>query len=197
MTLDTNLALIEQDLDAAVRRLIATRRRRARTVHTTWAVFWLAAACTAVAAASGIAQDFGLDPTRWTILDRGEVDGGKAAYARATENATGRPSVFMVEHDAGLDRYQAFLLHERTVEAANTGETPAERGPLCTAAELTRAEVAALAALRSGGTTATATAAVRADFAGSECRGLAYAVERASAFVAGTEPESMLMPGAR
>jgi hypothetical protein len=38
---------------------------------------------------------------------------------------------------------------------------------------------------------------VRAEFAGSNCRGLAYAVERASAVVAGTEPESMLMPGAR
>ena len=67
------------------------------------------------------------------------------ADVRATDNATGRPSTFMVEHDAGLDRYQAFLLHERTVHAAGAG---AETGAVCTAAELTRAERVALGALR-------------------------------------------------
>ena len=60
----------------------------------------------------------------------------------------------MVEHDAGLDRYQAFLLHEKVKARANAEEEAAgvpvrtEPGELCTAAQLTRAENVALDKLR-------------------------------------------------
>ena len=191
MTLTPELALIERDLDAAMRRLIAKRHRRTRTVRTTGALLVTAAVFATVASATGLLSDLHLDPAKWTIVGGGQVDGGKAEYVNATENATGLPSTFMVEHDAGLDRYAAFLLHEQTVDAAGVGT---ETGALCTAAELTRAEAAALGALRAGADPA---AAVVSEFSGSACRGLAYAVERAQAVHIGNEPRSMLMPGAR
>jgi len=190
VTLTPELALIERDLDTALRRLIAKRQRRTRTLRTTGALLTVAAAFSVVASAAGLV-DLQLDLTKWTVVERGTVDNGKGEYVRATENGTGEPSTFMVEHDAGLDRYQAFLLHEQTVDAAQAGS---ETGALCTAAELTRAETAALAALRAG---RNPSAAVSAEFAGTACRGLAYAQERAAAVNAGTEPPAMLMPGAR
>ena len=82
--------------------------------------------------ASGVAGDLGLDPTKWEILSGGTVEGGKASWARATSIEDGRPSTFMVEHDAGMDRYDAFLLHEQTLDAA--GGSP-ESGARCTREE--------------------------------------------------------------
>ena len=210
-TLSPQLELIGRDLDAAVRRLIARRQRRRRVTRITAVVVGLAAVFSAVAIASGIGPDLQLDPTKWAILHRGEVDNGRALYVHATEKATGGHSLFMVEHDAGLDRYQAFLLHERVVDAGNAAEsesgvrTRVEPGPLCSAAELTRAELVALANLRSGfveGTPADATKqpvddAVRAAFAAKPCRGLEYAAEQARLVYAGVQPVTMLMEGAR
>lgn len=211
MTLSPELELIGHDLEVAVRRLIARRRRRRRMLRIGGATFALAVTFTAVAVASGIGPDLQLDPTKWTILHRGEVDSGHGAYVHATEKATGRPTLFMVEHDTGLDRYQAFLLHERLVEAGNAAEaesgvpTHAESGALCTRAQLTRAEVLALATLRASfaqGTPADATKhrvdeAVRAAFASTACRGLDYASEQARLTYAGVQPDSFLMPGVR
>ena len=147
----------------------------------------------------------------WTILHRGDVDHGRGAYVHAVDKATGGHSVFMVEHDAGLDRYDAFLLHERVVDRGNAAEaesgiaTRTETGPLCTRAELTHAEAVALATLRASfapGTPAEATRAPVADavasaFAAAPCRGLEYAGEQARLVYAGTQPSSMLIPGAR
>ena len=205
------LELIGHDLDSAVRRLIVRRQRRRRTLRVTGAVLTVAAAFCTVAVASGIAPDLHLDPGTWTVLHRGEVDGGKGAYVQATENGTGRPSVFMVEHDAGLDRYAAFLLHEQTLAAANAAEadsgtqTRIEPGPVCTRAQVTRAEVVALGTLRASfapGTPANSAAAqvdaaVRADFRDTPCRGLEYAGEQARLVYAGNQPAALLMPGAR
>ncbi len=210
-TLSPALELIGRDLDAAVRRVIVRRQRRRRTLRVTGAALTVAAAFCAVAVASGIAPELNLDPGTWTILHRGNVDGGKGAYVHATENGTGRPSVFMVEHDAGLDRYAAFLLHEQTLAAANAAEadsgtqTQIEPGPLCTRAQVTRAEVVALGTLRASfapGTPADVTAApvdaaVRADFRDTSCRGLEYAGEQARLVYAGNQPAALLMPGAR
>jgi hypothetical protein len=187
VTLTPELALIERDLDTALRRLIARRQRRTRTLRTTGALLAAAAAFSVVASAAGLV-DLQLDPTTWTIVERGTVDDGKGEYVRATENNTGEPSTFMVEHDAGLDRYEAFLLHERTADAAGN----AEDGVLCSAAQLTHAEQLALAALRTG---TSASAAVQG--AGLTCRGVTYALERADMVHRGLEPTSMLMPGAR
>ena len=211
MTLSPQLELIGHDLDVAVRRLIARRQRRRRTVRITCATLTVAAIFSAVAVASGIGPDLQLDVSKWTVLHRGEVEKGRAAYVHATENATGRHSLFMVEHDADLDRYQAFLLHERVVDFGNSAEvesgvrTRTEPGALCTPAQLTRAEVVALVALRtsfSPGTGADATKhpvddAVLAAFAGTPCRGLEYASEQARLVYAQTQPASMLMAGAR
>ena len=88
----------------------------------------------------------------------------------------------MVEHDAGLPAYRAFLLHERTLAAAQGllqfVPVRVEQGDLCTPAELTRAEAVALVTLRASfpvGMSANATRAavndaVQAAFAGSPCR---------------------------
>ncbi len=102
----------------------------------------------------------------------------------------------------GLARYQAFVLHEQTVAAAGGG---GEHGALCSAEELTRAETTALETLRSsfaagtgaGATRSTVEAALEKEFAGTGCRGLDYAGERARFVFAGIEPGSMLMPGVR
>jgi hypothetical protein len=124
MTLSPRLELIGHDLDVAVRQLIARPQRRRRAVRITGATLTVAAIFSAVAVASGIGPDLQLDPSKWRIriLHRGEVDNGRAAYVHATENATGRHSLFMVEHDADLDRDEAFLLHERVVGFGNAAE---------------------------------------------------------------------------
>ena len=155
------------------------RRRRAR-------LGTVAACCVlafgGAAYASGVADDLGLDPTKWEILSGGTVDGGQAAWVRAKSLEDGRPSTFMVEHDAGMDRYDAFLLHEKTLDEA--GGSP-ESGALCTHEELTRIEQQSLDALRAG------TQPGAAD----SCRGRAYAIEIARGVYAGVEPAKNLMPG--
>jgi hypothetical protein len=113
----------------------------------------------------------------------------------------------MVEHDAGLSPYEAFLLHEQTKAAADTTSpvpVRAEPGSLCTPEQLTRAESVAVRALAAyaPGTPAEATraavdTALRDAFAGRPCRGLEYAGEQARLVRAGVEPRTLLMPGAR
>jgi hypothetical protein len=179
-----------RELHAALGRRIAKtqgRLRRARRVAVVVAAF---AALAGVAVASGIDEDLHLDPTEWTIFSSGTVDNGRGAYVTAHATDGSRDSTFMVEHDAALERYDAFLLHERLVDAAGGGR---ETGSLCSRAELTRAEQVALAALRSA---LSADAAVRAEFAGQLCRGLEYASEQARLVYSDVQPQSMLMPGA-
>jgi hypothetical protein len=200
--LPQELVVVCRDLTAGYERLLERRRRRRRTLRLVSACVGAFCVFTAAAFASGVGGDLQLDPTKWTIFDRGSVDGGRAQFVKAHSNADGRDSTFMVEHDVTLPRYDAFLLHERVVAAAG-GDRDA--GALCTPAELTRAESVALRALggaAAAGTNADVTvdvadAAVRGAFAGAPCRGLQYASERARFVYAGAEPRSMLMPGAR
>jgi hypothetical protein len=155
------------------------RRRRVRLgAVTACAVLAFAGA----AYASGAADDLGLDPTKWEVVGSGSVDGGLAQYVRARSLEDGRPSTFMVEHDAGMDRYAAFLLHEKTVDAA--GGSP-EAGALCTRAELSAIEQQTLNALRAGGEPDPA----------STCRGREYGMEIARNVFGGIEPAANLMPG--
>jgi hypothetical protein len=172
------LELIRRDLCTAYSaRLRQWRRIRLATVAT-GAVLAFAGA----AYGSGIADDLGLDPTTWEILSAGSVDGGKAAFVKARSLEDGRPSTFMVEHDAGMARYDAFLLHERTLDAA--GGSP-EAGSLCSPDELTRIEQQSFDALRANATPAPA----------DSCRGRAYGIEIAQHVFAGVEPAADLMPG--
>jgi hypothetical protein len=206
--LAANLDLLGRDLHDALRRRAARRTRRRRTLRMTAATSIILGAFAAVAFASGIAPDLQLDPTKWTILGSGSVDNGRGQYVHAQDKATGAHSSFSLEHDAGLARYDAFLLYERLRDAENaTAPEPAavEPGALCAAAQLTRAESVALATLRSSfspgaapdATKSSVDAAVRAEFADSPCRGLEYAAEQARFVFAGIEPRSNLMPGAR
>jgi hypothetical protein len=114
----------------------------------------------------------------------------------------------MVEHDAGLPAYQAFLLHQRTLAAANsTSPVPVriELGALCTPDAVTRAETVALDTLRAGfapgahpdASREAVTTAVGAAFKDAPCAGLEYASEQARLVYSGRQPESTLMPGAR
>jgi hypothetical protein len=200
--LPQELVVVGRDLTAGYARLLERRRRRRRALRLASACVVVFCAFTAAAFASEVGGDLQLDPTKWAIFDRGSVDGGRAQYVKAHSNADGRDSTFMVEHDVALPRYDAFLLHERTVAAAGGDR---EAGALCTPRELMRAESVALQALRNAaapGANADATAgiadaAVRDAFAGAPCRGLAYASERARFVYARIEPRSMLMPGAR
>ena len=200
--LSQELLVVGRDLTAGYARLLERRRRRRRALRLASACVGVFCAFTAAAFASGVGGDLQLDPTKWAIFDRGSVDGGRAEYVKARSKADGRDSTFMVEHDVTLPRYDAFLLHERTVAAAGGDREP---GALCTPLELTRAESVALRALRNAaapGASADATAgiadaAVRDAFAGAPCRGLTYASERARFVYARVEPRSMLMPGAR
>ena len=192
-----------RDLHQALARVNARRARRQRTLRVTAATVALVGAFAAVAVASGISPDLQLDPTKWSILGSGSVDNGRGQYVHAQDKATGAHSSFSVEHDAGLPRYEAFLLYERVRDAEGT--TVSEPGSLCTADQLTRAEVVALATLGSSfspgaspnATKGTVDAATQAAFAGSSCRGLEYAGERARFVFAGIEPRAMLMPRAR
>jgi hypothetical protein len=206
VTLTPELELIGHDLDIAVRGLIARRHRRRRTVRLTGATLTLAAIFSAAAIASGIGGDLQLDPTKWSILGGGTVDNGRGAYVHAKRTSDGSNSTFLLEHDAGLPAYQAFLLHERTLAAAQDSSpvpVQAEQGDLCTPSALTRAETVSMSTLRAQfppGTNGDATkgavdSAVRAAFAGSSCRGLEYAGEQARLVYAGVQPASKLMPG--
>ena len=196
----TDFGAIERDLKAAFARRLERRRRtngRIRTALLTLAVAGIF--CTA-AIASGIAADLQLDPTKWSFLGGGDVDGGRVE--------SGTSATFLVEHDDGLAPYQALLLHEKTLAAAQaTSPVPVrvEPGELCSAAAVTRAEQVALSTLNAGfapGTGADASKqavdnATQAAFAGSPCRGLEYAGEQARLVYAGVQPRSKLMPGAR
>ena len=204
----TDFDAIARDLTHALGRRLETRRRTNRRLRA--ALLTLAAAavfCTA-AIASGIAGDLRLDPTKWSVLGGGEVDSGSGAYVHAKSLENGSNSTFVVEHDDGLAPYQAFLLHERTLAAAQ-GSSPVpvrvEPGELCCAAAVTRAErvaLSTLAATFAPGTSADVSKqavndATQAAFAGSPCRGLEYAGEQARLVYAGVQPRSKLMPDAR
>jgi hypothetical protein len=168
-----------------LRHAYAGRLRRKRIVRVTAATAGLAAVLAVGAAAA--TGDLQLDPAKWFVTASGSVDNGKAEFIRAKSLQDGSSSTFMVEHDAGMDRYQAFLLHERVKDAAGTQPEP---GAVCTHEQLTRAEQSALDALRSGSSPETAVSA-------EQCRGLAYAVEIAQGVFAGNEPAANLMPGVK
>jgi hypothetical protein len=203
----TDFTALERDLYFALAgRLRRQRRRRRLTTASTVAA--LACGLCAVAIASGIAGDLQLDPTQWSILGRGSVDDGRGAYVHAKRTADGRDSTFIVEHDADLPPYDAFLLHEKTLDAAqgtSAVEVKTEPGPLCSALALTRAEHIALSTLRAQfapGASADSTrsavdASLQDTFAGSLCRGLEYAGEQARLVYADLMPSTRLMPGVR
>src|SRR5215213_7913638 len=102
----TDAQLLEHDLRSALERRIEIRRRRHRRAL--------------VSAVSG----------------GGSVDNGRGAYVHAKRTEDGSPSTFLVEHDDGLSPYEAFLLHEKTLAAAQQ-TSPArvriEPGSLCSA----------------------------------------------------------------
>jgi hypothetical protein len=200
------------DLDAIGRDLVAAHalrleraRKRRRTLRSAAVALAVACVFAAAAVASDVDPGLQLDPTKWTILGRGSTDGGRGEYVHA-QRKDGSPSTFIVEHDASLAPYQAFLLHERTRAAADaTSPVPVrtESGALCSPAELTRAENVAMTRLAAfpEGAGANATkdevdAAVAAAFAGAPCRGLQYASEQARLVYAGVQPRTFLMPGA-
>ena len=149
----------------------------------------LATICTV--AALGASGDLQLDPTEWAFVSGGSVDDGRGEYVHAKSLKDGGPSTFMVEHDAGMDRYEAFLLHERlkaTADETSPVAVKAESGPLCTREQLTRIEQNAMDALRAGASPQAATA-------GAGCRGRAYGIEIAQRVFSGVEPNPDLMPG--
>jgi hypothetical protein len=204
----TDLQALGDDLFAALSRRAGTTRRRGHRLRIAALVVGAVGVFAATAIASGIADDFNLDPTQWSILGRGSVDNGKAEYVHGRRVSDGSHSTFLVEHDAGLAPYDAFLLHEKTLATARaTSPVPvsAESGALCSRTELQRAESVALATLRAAfpaGTDADATktavdASVQAAFAGAPCRGLEYAGEQARFVYAGVQPVATLMPGVR
>jgi hypothetical protein len=202
-----DLDALGRDLAVAYERRLARSRRTRKAARAGAAAALLACAFATVAVAGGIPTGLELNPTEWSILGGGSTDGGRGQYLHAQRKSDGSHSTFMVEHDAGLSPYGAFLLHERTRAAADaTSPVPVrtEPGDLCTAAQLTRAERVALGALMAfaPGTAADATraatdAALRSAFAGDPCRGLEYAGEQARLVYAGVEPRTLLMPGAR
>ena len=204
----TDFAAIERDLTTAVACLLERRRRRNSRIRTGLLTLALAGAFCTAAIASGVVGDLQLDPTKWSVLGGGDVDGGRGAYVHAKSLENGSNSTFLLEHDDGLAPYQAFLLHEKTLVAAQTTSpvpVRVESGELCSAAALTKAEQLALTTLNTGfppGTAADASKqavddATQAAFAGSPCRGLEYAGEQARLVYAGVQPRSKLMPGAR
>ena len=204
----TDFGAIERDLTAAFTRRLATHRRTKGRIRTALLTLAVAGAFCTAAIASGIAGDLQLDPTKWSFLGGGDVDGGRGAYVHAKNLESGSSATFLVEHDDGLAPYPAFLLHEKTLAAAQaTSPVPVavEPGELCSASALTRAEQVALSTLNAEfapGVSADASKqavdnATQAAFAGSPCRGLEYAAEQARFVYAGVEPRSKLMPGAR
>jgi hypothetical protein len=201
-----DLATIERDLVAAYRARLVLRRRK-RRAQSLAAIIAVASIFSAAAIASDVGVDLQLDPTKWSVLGSGTTDGGNGSYVHAVRKEDGSNSTFIVEHDAGLEPYQAFLLHEDTRAAADaTSPVPVrvEPGPLCSPDQLTRAEVTALqtlATLPTGTSVAAAKQpvgeALASAFRGDPCRGLEYAGERARFVWAGIEPKSLLMRGAR
>jgi hypothetical protein len=190
-----DLDSIEYDLVAAYRARLATKARRRKRAVTAVAALVLAGAFATVAMAAD--GDLNLDPTKWFVISSGSTDNGAGAYVHAQNKADGSHSTFMVEHDGDMSRYDAFLLHERTMDAAAATSpvpVPPQPATLCTADELTHAEVVALQVVDAN------PAATKDDLMaalGNDCRGLDYAAEEVLLVTAGTEPRSMLMPGAR
>jgi hypothetical protein len=204
----TDFAAIEGDLIAAFARTLDKRRRTNSRIRAALLTLVLAGAFCTAAIASGIVGDLQLDPTKWSVLGGGDVDGGRGAYVHAKSLEDGSNSTFLLEHDDGLAPYQGFLLHEKTLAAAQASSpvpVRVESGELCSAAALTRAEQVALSTLSAGfapGTPPDASKpavdnATRAAFAGAPCRGLEYGGEQARLVYAGVQPRSKLMPGAR
>lgn len=149
----TDFGAIERDLTAAFARKLENRRRTNSRVRTALLAIAVTGAFCTAAIASGVAGDLQLDPTKWSLLDGGDVDGGRGTYVHAKNLESGSNATFMVEHDGGLAPYEAFLLHEKTLAAAQaTSPVPVriESGKLCSAAALTRAEQVALATLNAG-----------------------------------------------
>lgn len=199
--LPRNLEVLGRDLEAGVRALIARRRRRRRAATITAVIALSAASFSTIAVASGLVDDFSLNPSRWHLLDRGDVEGGQASYVRAIDKRSGEQTLFTVVHDGGMDRYRAFLLHEEVAAAA--GERPSADGMhLCSRRELARAEQVAMAHLEASFTPAddvdamkrSTDMALAAAFAARPCRGLDYAGERARFVFAGVEPPATLLP---
>lgn len=204
----TDFAAIERHLTAAFARRLEQRRRMSRRIRTGLLTVALAGALCSAAIASGVLGDLNLDPSKWSILGGGDVDGGRGAYVHAKSLEDASNSTFLLEQDDGLAPYQAFLLHEKTLAAAQASSpvpVRVEAGDLCSAVALTKAEQVALSALNAGfapGAPANASKqavddATQAAFAGAPCRGLEYAGEQARLVYAGVQPRSKLMPGAR
>ncbi len=204
----TDLEAIGRDLQHALERRLQKRRRRSQRVRLAALCLAATGAFATVAYASGVGGDLQLDPTKWSILGGGSVDDSRGAYVHAKNRVDGSNSTFMVEHDSGLPAYQAFLLHQKTLAAANsTSPVPvrSEPGALCTPDAVTRAETVAMITLRAGftpgasadATRAAVTAAVATAFVDAPCVGLEYAGEQARLVYSGRQPESTLMPGAR
>lgn len=181
-TLTPELETIRAELQQAYARRLRTRRALRLT--------GVSAAVAAMLAVTAVAAtgDLQLDPTKWAIVSGGSVDNGRGEYVHARSVQDGSPSTFMVEHDAGMDRYDAFLLHERLKDAAGSTspvEVRPETGALCTRDQLARVEQETLDALR-------ADAAPQPSL---DCRGAAYGVEIARHVFTGVEPAENLMPG--
>ena len=204
----TDLEAIRRDLQLALERRLNSKRRRGHRVRLAGLCLAATGTFATVAYASGIGADLQLDPSKWSILGGGSVDDNRGAYVHAKNREDGSNSTFMVEHDAGLPAYQAFLLHQKTLAAANsTSRVPVrtEPGTLCTPDAVTRAETVALGALRAGFTPGASsdvtreavTTAVATAFENAPCAGLEYAGEQARLVYSGRQPESTLMPGAR
>jgi hypothetical protein len=204
----TDLEAIGRDLQHALERRIRNKRRRTQRLRLAGLSLVATGVFATVAYASGIGGDLQLDPSKWSILGGGSVDGNRGAYIHAKNRADGSNSTFMVEHDSGLPAYQAFLLHQKTLEAANsTSPVPvrSEPGALCPPAAVTRAETVAMTALRAAfapgaspdATRLAVTSAVAAAFQDAPCAGLEYAGEQARLVYAGRQPASTLMPGVR
>jgi hypothetical protein len=204
----TDFAALGEDLHVALVRRLERRQRRRRRLVTAVVAALVASGFSAAAIAGGIGDDLQLDPTKWAILGGGSVDNDRGAYVHAKRISDGSHSTFLVEHDANLPAYRAFLLHEQTLAAAQASSpvpVRVESGDLCAPSALTRAEAVAMSTLRAQfppGTDTDATksavdTSVRAAFAGSVCGGLEYAGEQARLVYAGVQPASTLMPGAR
>jgi hypothetical protein len=204
----TDLEAIGRDLQHALERRLRKKRRRSQRVRLAGLCLAATGALATAAYASGIGADLQLDPSKWSILGGGSVDDNRGAYVHAKNRDDGSNSTFMVEHDAGLPAYQAFLLHQKTLAAANsTSPVPvrSEPGALCTPDAVARAETVAMVTLRAGftpGASPDATrvavmGAVAAAFKDVPCVGLEYAGEQARLVYSGRQPESTLMPGAR
>src|SRR5207302_2117904 len=93
--LELQLNLLGADLHRAVGALAARRRRRVRRMRFVAVVLAAFGTFAAVAFASGIADELHLDPTKWTIVGGGSVDGGRGAFVKARNNDDRSESTFL------------------------------------------------------------------------------------------------------